>query len=80
MLRRAFENEDNINIEGLVIDNERREVYLDRSRIEMTLKEFDLLKTVSPKSFPCLYKGTVVRKKFGDLIIPEIPRTIDVYL
>jgi two-component system alkaline phosphatase synthesis response regulator PhoP len=81
VLRRAFENEnkDNINIEGLVIDNERREVYLDGSRIEMTLKEFDLLRLLAQNPFRVFTREQLLEKVWG-FDYPGDTRTIDVHI
>ncbi|AOR23206.1 winged helix-turn-helix domain-containing protein [Clostridium taeniosporum] len=83
VLRRAYpssEFESNIyESQGFKIDFERHEVFINDKKIELTLKEFDLLKILIKNRGKILKRETLLDKIWGYEYIGET-RTVDVHI
>lgn len=65
--------------QGLKIDFERHEVFINDKKIELTLKEFDLLKILIKNRGKILQRETLLDKIWGYEYIGET-RTVDVHI
>lgn len=82
VLRRVVQVEDENEIftcEGLSINFDRREVIIDNSRIDLTLKEFELLDILVKNKGKILTRDTLLDKIWGYEYIGET-RTVDVHI
>ena len=83
VLRRASRDnctrQDTIQHDGIVIDDSRREVYKDDRIIEVTLKEYELLKMLMLNKGHVLTRETLLEKIWGYDYFGET-RTVDVHI
>ena len=83
VLRRTYpgaEIENNsYESQGLKIDFDRHEVFINNKKIELTLKEFDLLKILIKNRGKILQRETLLDKIWGYEYIGET-RTVDVHI
>lgn len=73
------EARDVISIDGLVIDSERFEVLLDGNRLDLTPKEFELLKFLVRSKGRVLTRDYLLEKIWGYEYIGD-SRTVDVHI
>lgn len=71
--------QDMIQHDGIVIDDSRREVYKDDRVIEVTLKEYELLKMLMLNKGHVLTRETLLEKIWGYDYFGET-RTVDVHI
>ncbi|MGL5380483.1 winged helix-turn-helix domain-containing protein [Clostridium sp.] len=82
VLRRVVQVEDENEIftcDGLSINFDRREVIIDKNRIDLTLKEFELLDILVKNKGKILTRDTLLDKIWGYEYIGET-RTVDVHI
>jgi two-component system alkaline phosphatase synthesis response regulator PhoP len=83
VLRRtnSFEEieEDSYNSENLKVDFERHEVYVNDEKVDLTLKEFELLQILIKNKGKILKRETLLDKIWGYEYIGET-RTVDVHI
>ncbi|NFO12870.1 response regulator transcription factor [Clostridium botulinum] len=83
VLRRTYPGvdiEENLyESQGLKIDFDRHEVFINNQKIELTLKEFDLLKILIKNKGKILQRETLLDKIWGYEYIGET-RTVDVHI
>ncbi|MDR5586852.1 MULTISPECIES: response regulator transcription factor [Clostridium] len=83
VLRRTYPGADIENnsyeSQGLKIDFDRHEVFINNQKIELTLKEFDLLKILIKNRGKILQRETLLDKIWGYEYIGET-RTVDVHI
>ncbi|NFN14953.1 response regulator transcription factor [Clostridium botulinum] len=83
VLRRTYPGvdieENSYESQGLKIDFDRHEVFINNQKIELTLKEFDLLKILIKNKGKILQRETLLDKIWGYEYIGET-RTVDVHI
>lgn len=83
VLRRTYPGADIENnsyeSKGLKIDFDRHEVFINNQKVELTLKEFDLLKILIKNKGKILQRETLLDKIWGYEYIGET-RTVDVHI
>ncbi|WP_315077214.1 response regulator transcription factor [uncultured Clostridium sp.] len=83
VLRRIYPGadieENSYESQGLKIDFDRHEVFINKQKIELTLKEFDLLKILIKNKGKILQRETLLDKIWGYEYIGET-RTVDVHI
>ncbi|MGN2338244.1 winged helix-turn-helix domain-containing protein [Clostridium cagae] len=83
VLRRTYPGVDIENnsyeSKGLKIDFDRHEVFINNQKVELTLKEFDLLKILIKNKGKILQRETLLDKIWGYEYIGET-RTVDVHI
>ncbi|MBW6409812.1 response regulator transcription factor [Clostridium weizhouense] len=83
VLRRAYSNidfDENIyESQSLKVDFERHEVFVNNNKIELTLKEFELLQILIKNKGKILQRETLLDKIWGYEYIGET-RTVDVHI
>jgi two-component system alkaline phosphatase synthesis response regulator PhoP len=81
-MRRGGTKKEDITVfqhKGLLLDTDRHEVYLDNNRIELTLKEFDLLKMLMQNSGRVIQRDTLLDEVWGYGYGGET-RTLDMHI
>ncbi|MDR0930529.1 MAG: response regulator transcription factor [Clostridiales bacterium] len=83
-LRRAEQSQEKIiseiHIRKLTIYIDKREVYVNGQKIELTLKEFDLLILLAKNAGKVLTREFIISQVWGYDFIGETSRTIDVHI
>lgn len=83
ILRRSKDKNDNSNnmirVKNIVIDVEKHEVKKDNSQIELTLKEFELLKMLANNRGKVLSRDIILDKIWGYEYFGDT-RTVDVHI
>ncbi|MGL4773008.1 MAG: response regulator transcription factor [Clostridium sp.] len=83
MLRRRYASEESGNhifeFDNLKVDFERHEVIKDGQKLDMTLKEFELLEILIKNKGKILQRDTILDKVWGYEYIGET-RTVDVHI
>lgn len=75
----AIEDNDVYNSQNLKVDFERHEVYVNESKVDLTLKEFELLQILIKNKGKILKRETLLDKIWGYEYIGET-RTVDVHI
>lgn len=73
------EDDDVYNSENLKVDFERHEVYVNENKVDLTLKEFELLQILIKNKGKILKRETLLDKIWGYEYIGET-RTVDVHI